>query len=108
MLEHQGENADRSEDDPFVHISTDEYLVKKKTFPRLSSPHNEIKSTYDVVVVGSGYGASIAASRCARAGQRVCVLEKGKEWLPGDFPETFGEASSTLHINDYNCNDIEG
>ena len=56
----------------------------------------------------SGYGASIAASRCARAGQRVCVLEKGKEWLPGDFPETFGEASSYLHINESNHSDIKG
>ena len=52
MLEQQGGTADQSEDDSYVHISSDEYLVKKKTFPRLSSSHNEIKSTYDVVVVG--------------------------------------------------------
>lgn len=54
---------------------------------RLSSAKSDIKQFYDVVVVGSGYGASIAASRSARAGKSVCVLEKGKEWLPGDFPE---------------------
>lgn len=46
-----------------------------------------MKQYYDVIVIGSGYGASIAASRAARAGQSVCVLERGKEWLPGDFPE---------------------
>ena len=51
-----------------------------------------------MVVIGSGYGASIAASRCARAGQSVCVLERGKEWLPGDFPETFQDASKYVQV----------
>ena len=51
-----------------------------------------------MVVIGSGYGASIAASRCARAGQSVCVLERGKEWLPGDFPETFRDISKHVQI----------
>ena len=69
------------------------------SFPRLSSPHADIKPRYDVIVIGSGYGGSIAASRCARAGQNVCVLEKGKEWLPGDFPETFSEASKEAQIS---------
>ena len=57
-------------------------------FPILATPNTLIKSRYDVVVVGSGYGGSIAASRCARAGQSVCVLEKGKEWRPVIFPRT--------------------
>ena len=41
---------------------------------RLSSPAETIKDHYDVVVVGSGYGAGIAASRMARAGKQVCIL----------------------------------
>ena len=68
-------------------------------FSRLSLDHASIKPTYDVVVVGSGYGGSIAASRCARAGQTVCVLERGKEWLPGDFPESFLAASKEIQIH---------
>ncbi|MFO0757238.1 MAG: GMC family oxidoreductase [Byssovorax sp.] len=55
---------------------------------RLSSDVAEIEAEYEVVVVGSGYGASIAASRMARAGLSVCLLERGREILSGDFPET--------------------
>ncbi|KAL9984027.1 hypothetical protein ACROYT_G006282 [Oculina patagonica] len=79
--------------------STKTFEKQPPQFPRLSSPPSEIKPHYDVVIVGSGYGASIAASRCARAGQKVCVLERGKEWLPGEFPETFSEASKELQIS---------
>ena len=52
-----------------------------------------------MVVVGSGYGASIAASRCARAGQKVCILERGKEWLPGSFPESMSEAGKNFQVD---------
>ena len=68
-------------------------------FPKLSSEFGDFENFYDVIVVGSGYGASIAASRCARAGQVVCVLEKGKEWLPGDFPESAKEAYKHLQVS---------
>ncbi len=41
---------------------------------------------FDVVVVGSGYGGSVAALRTAEAGASVCVLERGNEWVAGEFP----------------------
>ncbi|KAM0716381.1 hypothetical protein Q7P37_007826 [Cladosporium fusiforme] len=52
---------------------------------RISSPLANIKSSYDVVVIGSGYGGGVAASRLARAqpNQSVCVLESGRERWPG-------------------------
>ncbi|MDA5094824.1 GMC oxidoreductase [Aliiroseovarius sp. KMU-50] len=40
----------------------------------------------DVIVVGSGYGGAIAAARLAEAGQKVCLLERGREILPGHYP----------------------
>ncbi|OLP03669.1 hypothetical protein BVU76_03815 [Mycolicibacterium porcinum] len=40
----------------------------------------------DAVVVGSGFGGSIAACRMAEAGQRVMVLERGRRYRPRDFP----------------------
>ena len=68
-------------------------------FPSLSDDPSEIEPFYEVVIVGSGYGGSIAASRMARAGRKVCVLERGKEWLPGAFPETACDAGKNFQIN---------
>jgi cholesterol oxidase len=41
---------------------------------------------FDVVVVGSGFGAAVIAYRLAKEGQRVCVLERGRRYPPGSFP----------------------
>lgn len=47
---------------------------------------------YDVVVVGSGYGGAITALRIADAPlapkKSVCILERGREWPVGTFPDT--------------------
>lgn len=48
----------------------------------------EAMSVYDAVVIGSGYGGGVAASRFARMGLRLAVLEQGRLWRPGDFPTT--------------------
>lgn len=68
---------------------------------RLSSLIENIKDHYNVVVVGSGYGGGIAASRLARAGQQVCLLERGKEFLPGEFPDTVLEATDEMQVDTY-------
>ena len=66
---------------------------------RLASPIETIKNYYKVVVVGSGYGAAIAASRLARAGQQVCVLERGREFQPGEYPNRSTEAVSEIQVH---------
>lgn len=53
---------------------------------RLSAPVEQIRARYDAVVVGSGYGAGVAACRLANAGWSVCVLERGRELRPGEYP----------------------
>ena len=66
---------------------------------RLSSLQSAIGPAYDVVVVGSGYGGGVAASRLSRAGQSVCVIEKGKEFLTGEFPSRLPELRRELQLN---------
>jgi cholesterol oxidase len=74
---------------------------------RLSTPYTRIRPHYDVVVVGSGYGGAIAASRLARAGRTVCLLERGREFLPGEFPDTppraLREMQTTLPAGRVGC-----
>ncbi|KAG9323929.1 hypothetical protein KVV02_004346 [Mortierella alpina] len=67
--------------------------------PRIGLPLTKLKTHYDVVVVGSGYGASIAASRLSRAGKRVCILERGEERWPGEYPEDTLKAASEVQFN---------
>jgi cholesterol oxidase len=66
---------------------------------RLSSPIENLKDHYTVVVIGSGYGGGIAASRLARAGRQVCVLERGREFQPGEYPDTLPEVLSQAQID---------
>src|SRR5687767_6221491 len=66
---------------------------------RLASPIENIQSHYPVVVIGSGYGGSIAASRLSRAGQKVCLLERGREFQPGEYPDTELEAKAEMQID---------
>ncbi len=43
---------------------------------------------YDWIVVGSGFGGSVAALRLAQKGYRVAVLEAGRRFDDEDFPES--------------------
>lgn len=43
---------------------------------------------FDAVIVGSGFGGSVAAYRLAEAGLSVCLLERGRAYPPGSFPRT--------------------
>ena len=46
-----------------------------------------MENAYDAVVVGSGFGGGITACRLAERGLRVCVLERGRRFEPGDYPD---------------------
>ena len=57
-----------------------------------------MKTSYDYVIIGSGFGGSVTAYRIAtaraNAGQdaSVCVLERGKRYNMGEFSRDFGWA----------------
>jgi cholesterol oxidase len=55
-----------------------------------------VESTYDVVVVGSGFGGGVTACRLAEQGLRVCVLERGRRFGPGDFPNQLDQVPLAL------------
>ncbi len=43
---------------------------------------------YDYIIIGSGFGGSVAALRLAEKGYRVAVIEQGRRYRPRDFPRT--------------------
>ena len=46
------------------------------------------ETDYDVIVIGSGFGGSVAALRLSEKGYRVCVIEAGARFEDKDFPKT--------------------
>ncbi len=61
----------------------------------MQHPGNSARALTTIVVIGSGYGGAISAARLAAADLNpkpsICILERGKEWQPGDYPETLPE-----------------
>jgi cholesterol oxidase len=45
------------------------------------------QTDYDYIIIGSGFGGSVAALRLAEKGYRVLILEKGRWFKTSDFPK---------------------
>jgi len=57
---------------------------------------------FDVLIVGSGYGGSIAANELAQyrdKGLKIAILERGREFLPGSFPNSVYEAPTEVRFS---------
>lgn len=50
------------------------------------SPEELTERDVDVLVIGSGYGGSIAAAKLAAHADKLVLLERGREILPGSYP----------------------
>lgn len=60
-----------------------------------------VATTFDVIIIGSGYGGAIAAARwaAARPNARICLLERGSEFRPGMFPANFTQAQDQVQVH---------
>lgn len=58
----------------------------------------EARESPDVLVIGSGYGAAVAALRWAEKGQQVWLIERGREYQSADFPESIEDMGRHLRF----------
>jgi len=65
----------------------------------LSQKNEDLSEQYEVVIVGSGYGGAIAASLLSRKGYHVCVLEQGREIVPGEYPNNTKTFLKEVQVN---------
>lgn len=66
---------------------------------------------FDILIVGSGYGGAVSAARLAQARlasalpgadgapARIAVLERGAEYVPGEYPNDFGFLPGAIRID---------
>ena len=43
-------------------------------------------SSFEVLIIGTGYGASVTALRLAQAGKKCLMLEMGLDWKSSNIP----------------------
>ena len=66
-----------------------------------------MEAQFDVIVVGSGFGGSVAALRASEKGHRVVVLEEGRRWRPQDFPTSNWDVRRFLWAPALGCRGIQ-
>jgi cholesterol oxidase len=72
-----------------------------------SNEDDEGSLDFDVIVVGSGFGGSVAALRLAEKGYRVAVLEAGQRFGPTNLPRTSWDVRRFLWAPVIGCYGIQ-
>lgn len=102
---------------PFAPTGPNRWLARDfadllETLPRRPTCLEDIErwpaeSDFDVLIIGSGYGGALAAAELAGhrrqdddphlpVALRVAVLERGREYLPGQFPDQLSKVPTAL------------
>ncbi len=70
----------------------------------LSKDWDKRKKQYDFIIIGSGYGGAINAARitAANPSPSVCILERGKEWEVGKFPDNLLDVQRAVRNDVFN------
>ncbi|HJQ48195.1 MAG TPA: GMC family oxidoreductase [Amycolatopsis sp.] len=71
------------------------------------TPSNSNAADYDVIVVGSGFGGSVAALRLTEKGYRVAVLEAGRRFTDDEFAKTSWDLKHYLWAPALGCYGIQ-
>ncbi|RDI33590.1 FAD-dependent oxidoreductase [Lentzea flaviverrucosa] len=67
----------------------------------------ELAGNFDVVIVGSGFGGSVAALRLTEKGYRVAVLEAGRRFADDEFAKTSWNLRKYLWAPQFKCFGIQ-
>lgn len=49
-------------------------------------------NSFDVIIIGSGFGGAVTACRLAEKGMKVLVLERGRRWEHNAYPRNLNDA----------------
>jgi len=71
----------------------------------MANPGNDSNAKFDCdyVVIGSGFGGSVAALRLSEKGYKVLVLEKGMRLAAADFPKSNWDVKRWLWLPSLGC-----
>jgi len=83
-----------------------------------SAQAGQAEDPWDLIIVGTGYGGSMAAAVLAgctvsdgqggRRPVRLCILERGKEFRPGGFPSRLAELPGQVRIAQQSTGEVGG
>jgi cholesterol oxidase len=70
----------------------------------LAKDWGQRQKQYDFIIIGSGYGGAITAARITATTPKpsVCLLERGREWEVGKFPDKFDEVTRSVRHHVFN------